>query len=137
MGLHLEMFVLRDVGDLSFRFAAPVAVFCVNEYMPLNAALTDVTKYHKLGDWGDPQVTPQPVLRGFGLAETLHSSAGEVIDEDNHGNELTFVYASDLAGLRIDFLDHIIGEDVRLDVRAMMAYMGALHPNTPVVLYWI
>jgi hypothetical protein len=137
MGLHLKLFVLRDAEDLTHQVSA-MTVLEVNEYMPLNAALTDVVarRGEKAARWGEQQLKPQPTIRGFALSQTLHNDESYTFDVDGYGDSLTFTYAGDIANLSFTE-DNGARMSHHPDAIAALAYLGALPRDTPVVLYWI
>jgi len=138
MGLHLKLFVLRSISDLAQTGGiSPMTTLEVNEYMPLNAMLTDVAKRGKNERWGEPKLQPQSVLRGFMLELALPDDYSHKFDTDGYGDTLTFVYAGDFE--QLPFTDDQIRQAAlhHPDALAALAYLRALPADTPIVLYWL
>jgi len=138
MGLHLSLYVLVDQRELtSGQATAPMTRLDINEHMGLNRLIKDVSVHGKCQEGVVPVMSPSPVLRDFKLRDIAHGGPEDKsFDEfgtDFYGNPLTWVYADEFNKV---VLSDELGEPSAFRVRAALAYIAELPPNTPIVLYW-
>lgn len=142
--LRLSLYVLRNLRELTAGTVYPMSRLDVNECMPLNAQLTNI-EARGIGMsviWGTPRVMPQPCLRSFRLGQITYDDHTYAVDVDLHGDPLTWLYASDFDKVTLEKIVQNDGEHeydpafYNPDAVAALAYIKALPPDTPIVLYW-
>jgi hypothetical protein len=122
MSLDLEMWPVRNREDMSgakvycfdgLRFAGDYELF---------GQLRDLSHYTEKM----PTITPRPLPEALWV-----ESYGEpgCTRSDKYGNPLTFVYAEELRRLAVS-------ETTAPFNRAIVAFLHALPPETPVILMW-
>jgi hypothetical protein len=143
MGYDLEFHVMHTHQMAETRGAQAVQVVHVSdEDEPAQQAKEVINHYGgftsfiaqfvEIDGYDEPTVETQPVLRGFKLyrptGETDKEQFPNETSTDAYGNPLRFCYAGDAA--KAEMSDAACHFD-----KAMMAYLAALDPDTPLVLY--
>lgn len=124
MSLDLKLLFVRDhTGMINNRlYCFDVLAFATDSY--LFGQIIDLSKYVEYS----PSIAPRPLPDGCMVYH--HRDDGlRFTKNDDYGTPLTFVYAKELSALKCT-------EDTPPYNRAVVAFVKALPPETPIILMW-
>lgn len=124
MGLDLTLLPLRDPRDLGETIVGCYDRLSFDSDYAIFEQLTDVSGEGVV----DPPIKatvipPQLWIRLYG-DEGINE-----VREDSYLKPLTFVYAEQLRKLQLP-------DDASAKNKAILAFVNALHPYTPIILWW-
>lgn len=130
MSLHLRLLVLRHETDLEHHIIYPIDQLEFDQEYDL---FPQIQRHGRDATQDDPHTQAHECVKTMPLPKQLQISLAEYNSDktrqDRYGDELTFTTAGELG---VAALSH---ETTQIN-RAVMAYVRALPPKTPIVLYW-